>query len=103
MIPEFRDDGYLPEGLHCATEAEVTFRFGKESARRQRLVLRLRRWIELARSIAAPRFFVDGSFVTSKLEPNDIDAVIWLPDNFTSLVSSYQLEAIELYAYHQTT
>jgi hypothetical protein len=23
MIPDFRDDGYLPEGLHIATAAEV--------------------------------------------------------------------------------
>ena len=22
MIPEFREDGYLPDGLHVATEAE---------------------------------------------------------------------------------
>jgi hypothetical protein len=28
MIPGFRDDGYLPQGVHIATEAEVTFRFG---------------------------------------------------------------------------
>jgi hypothetical protein len=28
MIPAFRPDGYLPEGLHRGTESEVTFRFG---------------------------------------------------------------------------
>ena len=28
MIPNFREDGYLPEGLHFATEAETIFRFG---------------------------------------------------------------------------
>ena len=47
MIPEFRDDGYLPEGVHLATDAEVTFRFGTDTPRRRRLALRLRRWIEL--------------------------------------------------------
>ena len=27
-IPEFRADGYLPEGLYLASDAEVIFRFG---------------------------------------------------------------------------
>ena len=96
MIPEFRDDGYLPAGLHVASEAEVTFRFGTDTSRRRRLALRLRRWIELSRSISANRLFVDGSFVTSKPEPNDVDAVVWLPDDFVDLVSNGNLEAMEL-------
>ena len=96
MIPDFRDDGYLPEGLHLATEAEVTFRFGTATARRKRLALRLRRWIELARAVTARRLFVDGSFVTSKSEPNDVDAVIWIPDDFIHRVSSGNPEALEL-------
>lgn len=78
MIPDFRDDGYLPEGVHLASEAEVTFRFGASSPRRRRLVLRLRRWIELARLTGASRFLVDGSFLTAKEEPNDVDAVVLL-------------------------
>ena len=44
-IPEFRQDGYLPEGMFLATEAEVTFRFGTSNRRRRRLTLRVRRWI----------------------------------------------------------
>ena len=46
-IPPFRDDGYLPEGIHCCTGAEATFRFGTQTRRRKRLIVRLRRWIEL--------------------------------------------------------
>jgi len=88
MIPEFRDDGYLPDGVHLASEAEVTFRFGADTPRRKRLALRLRRWIELSRAIAAPRLFVDGSFVTSKPEPNGVDAVVWLRNNFAERVSN---------------
>jgi hypothetical protein len=60
-IPPFRTDGYLPEGVHECSEAEVVFRFG--SASRRRLVLWLRRWIELGRQIGAQRLLVDGSFV----------------------------------------
>jgi hypothetical protein len=78
MIPEFRHDGYLPEGIHIATEAEVTFRFGAATARRRRLVLRLRHWLELSRLTHARRFLVGGSFVTTKPEPKDVDAVVLL-------------------------
>ena len=48
-IPDFRQDGYLPEGMFLASEAEVTFRFGTLNRQRRRLVIRVRRWIELAR------------------------------------------------------
>ena len=96
MIPDFRDEGYLPEGVHLATEAEVTFRFGSHTPRRKRLALRLRRWIDLARAVSARRLFVDGSFVTAQPEPNDVDAVVWLPPDFVIRVSNGNLEAMEL-------
>jgi len=96
MIPEFRNDGYLPEGLHFATESEVSFRFGSSTNRRQLLLQRLRRWIGLSRATGAKRFFVDGSFVTSKPDPNDIDAVVWLADDFTDQVAQGNFDATEL-------
>jgi hypothetical protein len=96
MIPEFRADGYLPEGLHPTTDAEATFRFGSTTPRRRRLILRLRRWLALARDIGARRLLVDGSFVTAKTEPDDIDAVILLPVNFAVLVEQGNESAIEL-------
>jgi hypothetical protein len=96
MIPEFRDDGYLPEGVYVATEGEITFRFGTDTPRRRRLTLRLRRWIQLSRAVGAKRLFVDGSFVTAKPEPNDVDAVVWLPNDFVQQVDAGDLEAIEL-------
>lgn len=96
MIPDFRDDGYLPEGVHVATEAEVTFRFGASTRRRRRLVVRLRRWIELSRLTNAYRFLGDGSFVTVKEEPNDIDAVVLIAEDFEQQVLNGSPEAIEL-------
>jgi len=96
MIPEFRDDGYLPEGLHSATAAEVTFRFGSTNSRRRRLALRLRRWIELARGTRAERFLVDGSFVTAKEYPKDVDAVVWLAVDFEEQVLEGSDAAAEL-------
>jgi hypothetical protein len=96
MIPPFRSDGYLPEGLHLTDEAEASFRFGSITPRRRRLVLRLRRWIELAKQIGAERLLVDGSFVTAKPDPGDIDAVLFLPADFQSRVDRNESAALEL-------
>lgn len=52
--------------------------------------------MELAREVGARRFFIDGSFVTEKAEPGDVDAVVWLPDSFREQVSAGRSEAIEL-------
>ena len=65
-IPKFCADGFLPEGLYLASEANIMFRFGSSSRRRRRLILRLRRWIELVRLVGALRLLIDGSFVTAK-------------------------------------
>ena len=96
MIPAFRSDGYLPDGVHLASEAEITFRFGSAGARRRRLILRVRRWIQLARSVKARRILIDGSFVTAKLNPNDVDAVILLPADFGHQVDEGIEVALEL-------
>jgi hypothetical protein len=96
MLPDFRADGYLPEGLHVASEADVTFRFGSTGARRRRLALRVRRWLLLARQVGARRFLVDGSFVTAKAEPNDVDAVVLLPIDFQGQIDRATEAALEL-------
>jgi hypothetical protein len=95
-LPPFRPDGYLPEGVHVCSEAEVLFRFGSSSRRRRRLVLRLRRWLELGRQVGARRLLVDGSFVTAKAEPQDIDSVIFLPEDFTRQLEREFAPALEL-------
>lgn len=95
-IPDFRDDGYLPEGLHPATEAEVIFRFGSPTRRRRALALQLRNWLRLARAVQSRRFFVDGSFVTAKAFPGDIDAVVLLSDAFERDLDNGLEAAVEL-------
>jgi hypothetical protein len=96
QIPEFNDYGLLPTGLFMASEAQITFRFGTSSRRRRRLALRVRRWIELARQIGASRLLIDGSFVTSKIEPGDVDSVILLPPDFTKQLADGVEAALEL-------
>jgi len=96
MIPAFREDGYLPEGLHLAGEAEVIARFGSATSKRRLLALRLRRWIDLSREVGAKRLFVDGSFVTAKPDPGDLDAVVWLSADFAARVKRGEIAALEL-------
>lgn len=95
-LPLFRPDGYLPEGIHGCTEAEATFRFGSATKQRQRLVTRVRRWIDLARLVGARRLVIDGSFVTSKKQPQDVDAVMLIPVDFQVRVSNGDAAALEL-------
>jgi hypothetical protein len=96
LIPSFRPDGYLPEGLFPATLTEITTRFGTSSRRRRFLTIRLRRWAELAHATGVSRMFIDGSFVTSKKDPNDIDAVVMLANDFRDQVLKENHNALEL-------
>ncbi|MDZ4685864.1 MAG: hypothetical protein SH850_12415 [Planctomycetaceae bacterium] len=76
MIPPFNDDGYLPPGIHPATLDEIVARFGQESDLRRVQMESLRWLVELARRAGILRIVVNGSFVTDKLEPNDVDCVL---------------------------
>jgi hypothetical protein len=96
-IPAFRPDGYLPAGLHLATEEEVATRLGAASVRRRALMERVTEWVVLARTVRARRFLLDGSFVTAKDAPEDVDAVCWLPDDFEEQYLSGAMAAVRLY------
>jgi len=76
MIPPFNDDGYLPPGIHRATIEEVAERFGAGSEVRRAQLEGLREAVELARRAGVRRFVINGSFVTEKIEPNDVDCVL---------------------------
>jgi hypothetical protein len=78
--PVFDDDGFIPP-IQVCTEAEVAHWFGF-SDRRRSLLNRVREWISLARAVEARRLLLDGSFVTAKDEPGDVDAVVLLPEDF---------------------
>ncbi len=95
MIPELRDDGYLPEGVHLAELEEIVARFGNTS-RRSRLIARIRIWVGLARSIGARRLLLAGSFVSAKPEPTDVDSVILLPESFANQLDRGLQDALEL-------
>lgn len=73
MIPEFTADGLLPRGIHPATLEEVFERFGGNE-RRERLLVGLTEALRLLHAAGCRRVYINGSFVTSKERPNDIDA-----------------------------
>lgn len=75
MIPQFTADGLLPRGAHPATLEEVLERFGGNERRRQ-LLRGLSEALRLLRSAGCRRVYINGSFVTAKERPNDID-VCW--------------------------
>lgn len=84
MIPEFTDDGYLPPGIHPANLEEIAARFGEETELRQVQMESLRWLVDLAWRAGVRRIVVDGSFVTDKLEPNDVDCVLLTGPGFPS-------------------
>jgi len=82
MIPPFNDDGYLPPGIHHATLEEIASRFGQESELRRVEMESLRWLVELAWRAGVQRIIVNGSFVTDKLDPNDVDCVLLIGADF---------------------
>jgi hypothetical protein len=76
MLPAFDDYGNLPSGIHRCTFDEVVERFGSESGDRAALLDELGQFITWAKRAGVRRLIVNGSFVTGKLSPNDVDIVI---------------------------
>jgi hypothetical protein len=76
MIPDFNEHGYLPAGVHPASLDEIEAQFGLQSEVRQVQIESLRWLVELARKAGVRRLIINGSFVTERLEPNDIDCVL---------------------------
>jgi hypothetical protein len=83
VLPEFNEQGNLPEGVHTATEEEVIARFATSSARRRWLGERLRDVIATAKATGKlSRLIVWGSFVTAKEAPNDLDLLLVMAADF---------------------
>jgi len=81
-IPAFNEHGLLPDGIyHCALE-EARERFGRFQSTDKRPQL----WdklMEFVRDAIASGIvevvLVDGSFVTARPDPNDIDRILVVP------------------------
>ena len=79
MIPALDEGGLLPEGIHDGTLAEAEAHFGKFQGSDRRVQL-WRGFVEFLReaktSGLVEMVLLDGSFVTAKPTPNDIDLVV---------------------------
>jgi hypothetical protein len=87
-IPLLQEDGLLPPGLYVADMKEIEERFGKSTLQRKEMFERLRMFVELAQYCGALRMFVNGSFVTAKPEPSDVDVVIWVGTKYVELLNN---------------
>jgi len=97
-IPALNADGFLPPWIYDCTLAEVRERCGRFQGndQRSRLFERLEGlFLAMQRSGLFEAFLVDGSFVTAKPAPNDIDlvAVLRPGHNFETdlLMSEYSM------------
>jgi hypothetical protein len=78
-------DNVLPPGIHDCTMDEVEGMFGRfqRSDRRIHLTTRLRSFIDDARqSGIVAAVIIDGSYVTAKHEPGDVDLIVVLRTDF---------------------
>ena len=94
MLPSFDDIVNLPTGIHLCSVEELVARFGVGSEERETQISELLHFIEAARSTGVRRLLVNGSFVTDKLAPNDVD-VVFLP-GYDYPKGERRLDAVEL-------
>lgn len=72
MVPNLKKSGLLPIGIHSATWEELNEKFGFNE-HRQQLLVSLKKGLQLLRKYGCNEACIDGSFVTSKPFPNDVD------------------------------
>ena len=72
MIPQLNAVGELPPGVYETTLDEIETVFAN-TLKRKILFEGLKRALENLKTAKVYRVFIDGSFVTEKAEPNDVD------------------------------
>jgi hypothetical protein len=88
MIPEFRDDGWLPEGRWESNWEDIRERLGgAQGSVRRRVFSGLIAWRDAAREAGfVGQIILDGSFVSAKQEPGDFDLVFLYDEATEQLV-----------------
>jgi len=72
-IPKLQDNSELPEGEHLASLDEIEAVYGSFTGRRKELMKGLRDASTNLEAAGVRTIWINGSFVTDKKEPNDID------------------------------
>ena len=84
MIPEFNKYGNLPAGIYKSSIASIEKIFGKNSEKRILLFNNFRKLLKLLFPFKKniKHIILDGSFVTSKESPADIDCIMIIENDF---------------------
>jgi len=90
-IPAFKN-GELPVGEHQASLSEIDNRFGKSTDKRKNLMKKFKSVVKNMKSAGVKTIWIDGSFVTDKQEPSDIDGC-W---EYTTAVDLKKLDPVFL-------
>lgn len=98
-IPACDSRGFLPEGVYDATLGEVVDRFGqfRSSDHRVELGNRLKAYVaNLVSTGLIKELYVDGSFVSDREVPSDIDLILVLPPDhdFSATLSPFDYAAL---------
>lgn len=83
-IPNLNEGNELPEGEHVATLDEVDVVYGSSTERRRKLMKGLKSAADNFKNAGIRTIWLDGSFVTGKKEPNDIDGC-WEYNNLVDI------------------
>jgi hypothetical protein len=89
----------LPPGIHEATLQDIRASFveGIESCRRKPIFEDYLAWREAIRGlVVVEREFIDGSFVTDRANPSDIDVSFWVAAWRIEALSDSQYRALNL-------
>jgi hypothetical protein len=81
-IPLLSENGFLPPGVHSCGLEEMRVRFGRfqGSDQRPRLMARFESFLAEVRAAGIVRaVIINGSFVSGKAAPNDLDLLLVLP------------------------
>ena len=84
MIPEFNKYGNLPAGIYKSSITCIENKFGISSEKRILLFNNYQIFLELLSPFKKKikRIILDGSFVTSKESPGDIDCIVIIENKF---------------------
>ena len=93
-LPNLRSDGTLPPGQHRLTAVSDLFvMFPATSGKRQILNAALVQFVEVVRRLTlGTSVVIDGSYLTGKAEPEDIDLVL-LSTGASETVTRQRLQA----------
>src|SRR5207249_6499096 len=94
-LPELDHYDDLRVGVHQASLDEVIARFGHGTPQRQLVTTRLLHIYDLACGTGKlERFVIFGSYVTAKPNPNDVDIILIMGDDFLQQECSVEAEPL---------